>query len=46
MELCVTVVIFALHFLQEEESLKRRQSAAKEAVAGYVPPLYEQLLSQ
>ncbi|KAL3852031.1 hypothetical protein ACJMK2_015742 [Sinanodonta woodiana] len=28
----------------EEASLKRRQSAAKEAVAGYIPPLFEQLL--
>ena len=32
--------------LQEEESYKRRQSAAKEVVAGYVPPIYEQILTQ
>ncbi|XP_041349992.1 leucine-rich repeat and guanylate kinase domain-containing protein-like [Gigantopelta aegis] len=30
----------------EEESIKRRQSAAKGAVNGYIPPLYEQILSQ
>ncbi|XP_046341681.2 leucine-rich repeat and guanylate kinase domain-containing protein-like [Haliotis rufescens] len=29
----------------EEESLRRRHSAAKGVVAGYVPPLYEQLLT-
>lgn len=30
----------------EEESFKRRHSAAKEVVTGYVPPIYEQLLTQ
>ncbi|KAK7102788.1 leucine-rich repeat and guanylate kinase domain-containing protein-like [Littorina saxatilis] len=30
----------------EEESYKRRHSAAKEVVAGYVPPIYEQILTQ
>ncbi|KAL8576945.1 hypothetical protein ACOMHN_024221 [Nucella lapillus] len=30
----------------EEASLKRRHSAAKEVVAGYVPPIYEQILTQ
>ncbi|KAK6179847.1 hypothetical protein SNE40_012111 [Patella caerulea] len=30
----------------EEESLKRRQSAAKDVVVGYIPPLYEQLLEK
>jgi len=30
----------------EEESIKRRHSAAKEVVTGYIPPLYEQLLTQ
>ncbi|XP_025108010.1 leucine-rich repeat and guanylate kinase domain-containing protein-like [Pomacea canaliculata] len=30
----------------EEESIRRRQSAAKEVVTGYVPPIYEQLLAQ
>ncbi|XP_005112686.1 leucine-rich repeat and guanylate kinase domain-containing protein [Aplysia californica] len=29
----------------EEESIKRRHSAAREVVSGYVPPLYEQLLT-
>ncbi|GFR95894.1 leucine-rich repeat and guanylate kinase domain-containing protein [Elysia marginata] len=29
----------------EEESIKRRHSAAKDVVSGYVPPLYEQLLT-
>lgn len=29
----------------EEESFKRRHSAAKEVVTGYVPPIYEQLLT-
>ena len=37
---------FALILLQEEESLKRRQSAAKDAVAGTAPPLLEQLLER
>ena len=31
---------------QEEESIKRRRSAAKDAVAGHRPSIYEQLLSR
>ncbi|CAL1526962.1 unnamed protein product [Lymnaea stagnalis] len=30
----------------EEESIKRRQSAAKDVITGYVPPLYDQLMSR
>ncbi|KAH9490636.1 hypothetical protein Btru_052202 [Bulinus truncatus] len=32
------------HGIVEEESIKRRQSAAKEVVTNYVPPLYDQLM--
>ena len=33
-------------WLQEELSIKRRHSAARDAVAGYVPPLFEQIATQ
>ncbi|XP_013087335.2 leucine-rich repeat and guanylate kinase domain-containing protein-like [Biomphalaria glabrata] len=34
------------HGIVEEESIKRRQSAAKDVVNNYVPPLYDQLMSK
>ena len=32
--------------LQEERSLERRKSAAKDAVSGHVPNMYEQILKE